>query len=302
MQVSDTLVISQLADVLYDFLPGKAHPFANQDISFEGVSYKLGISKFWQGGSKKPAITELLSKVFEYERSKFCNLILETINTSLRYKPKELYVEKIININNLLLRLCFEIPELNDRTFLASLPSNTKNTTQNTLSKDMRKQLFENFMKLSHPSNTPQSRGFSFEKFLNSMFLSSGLNPRESFRLVGEQIDGSIELDHEIYLIEAKWQNNKISVSDLDAFSSKIKRKTNWTRGLFISISGFSIEAIQAFEKGEVNLITMDGEDLYYILDGCNDKYIDLDSCIRAKMRMAAETGNISHPVRYIIE
>ena len=37
----------------------------------------------------------------------------------------------------------------------------------------------------------PQKRGFEFERFLNAMFAAYGLSPRSSFRLVGEQIDGS---------------------------------------------------------------------------------------------------------------
>lgn len=47
-------------------------------------------------------------------------------------------------------------------------------------------------------------RGFAFEKFLNKLFLIFGLNPRASFRIVGEQIDGSLDIDNECYLIEAK--------------------------------------------------------------------------------------------------
>jgi hypothetical protein len=30
-------------------------------------------------------------------------------------------------------------------------------------------------------------------------------SPREASRVVGEQIDGSFELDHEVGLLEAKW-------------------------------------------------------------------------------------------------
>jgi hypothetical protein len=52
----------------------------------------------------------------------------------------------------------------------------------------------------------PNPRGFAFEKFLRNVFMLFGLAPRSSFRLIGEQIDGSLQLDSEVYLIEAKWQ------------------------------------------------------------------------------------------------
>ena len=37
----------------------------------------------------------------------------------------------------------------------------------------------------------PQPRGYAFEKFLKDMFDAYGLSSRASFRLQGEQIDGS---------------------------------------------------------------------------------------------------------------
>jgi predicted helicase len=157
-------------------------------------------------------------------------------------------------------------------------------------------------MALSKLEDTPQKQGFEFEKFLKNMFSIFGLNPRESFRITGEQIDGSIGLDNEIYLIEAKWHNSKVSVNELDAFSAKIKRKAEWTRGLFISFSGFTQEAVNAFEKGNVNLITMTGEDIYFILKGDDNKYVDLLECLRHKCRYTAETGNIIYPALNIIK
>ena len=52
---------------------------------------------------------------------------------------------------------------------------------------------------------TPQRRGYKFEKFLKDMFDVYGLSPRASFRLEGEQIDGSFVCGGDTYLLEAKW-------------------------------------------------------------------------------------------------
>ena len=52
---------------------------------------------------------------------------------------------------------------------------------------------------------SPQERGLRFKIFLSDVFAAFGLAPRGSFRIVGEQIDGSFRLHTETYLVEAKW-------------------------------------------------------------------------------------------------
>lgn len=54
-----------------------------------------------------------------------------------------------------------------------------------------------------HP---PQRRGYEYERFLTELFAAYGLTPRAPFKLTGEQIDGSLKLHGETYLVEAKWQ------------------------------------------------------------------------------------------------
>ena len=128
----------------------------------------------------------------------------------------------------------------------------------------------------------PQPRGFAFEVFLNKLFDECGLNPRASFKLVGEQIDGSLELDGEYYLIEAKWQKAPLGNAELLTFHGKIEGKSSWTRGIVISHSGFSEDGLKAFSKGRsTNLITISGQDLYAILS----KNISLEDVLKKKIR-----------------
>ncbi|HEV2697155.1 MAG TPA: hypothetical protein VGU90_04115, partial [Terriglobales bacterium] len=49
--------------------------------------------------------------------------------------------------------------------------------------------------------------GLALEKLLNELFNVFELRPRQPFRVVGEQIDGSFELDGQVYLLESKWEN-----------------------------------------------------------------------------------------------
>jgi len=139
----------------------------------------------------------------------------------------------------------------------------------------------------------PQPRGYGFEKFLTKMFNSFGLNARGSFRLVGEQIDGSFELNGQTYLVEAKWQNQQTAVKDLHGFHGKIGEKAAWTRGLFVSYIGFSEDGLKAYGRAK-NIICMDGFDLSEVLR----RELPLDGVLERKVRHAAETGQAFARVR----
>ena len=135
-------------------------------------------------------------------------------------------------------------------------------------------------------SLSPQARGFAFEKFLKNLFDVYGLMAHASFRLQGEQIDGSFQLDGETYLLEAKWQGKPTGVADLHVFHGKIEQKAAWARGLFVSTNGFTEDGLVAFGKGK-RVICMDGLDLFEMLD----HEIPLSQVLERKVRRAAETG-----------
>jgi len=48
--------------------------------------------------------------------------------------------------------------------------------------------------------NSHQQRGFKLEKFLNELFCFFDLDPKFSFKIKGEQIDGSFTFDNTDYL------------------------------------------------------------------------------------------------------
>ena len=143
-----------------------------------------------------------------------------------------------------------------------------------------------------------QKRGYAFEKFLNTLFSTFDMKARSPFRLVGEQIDGSIEFEGNIYLIEAKWQNAPVGNADLLVLHGKVGGKASWSRGIFISYSGFTKEGLEAFSKGRpTNLIAVTGQDLYFILEG----KMPLDQIICLKARLAAEEGRVYVPVQELL-
>lgn len=133
----------------------------------------------------------------------------------------------------------------------------------------------------------PQARGYAFEKLLRDIFNVYGLEAREPFRLRGEQIDGSFQLSNETYLLEAKWQGDQTDVADLHIFHGKLEQKAAWTRGLFISNSGFTEDGLAAFGRGK-RVVCMDGLDLHDTMH----REIPLNYVLERKVRRAAETGS----------
>ena len=104
----------------------------------------------------------------------------------------------------------------------------------------------------------PQPRGYAFEKFLKEMFDAYGLSARASFRLVGEQIDGSFVSGGDTYLLEAKWTNALVDAATLRAFNAKVEDPpvspgSCWS-------SGFSSDGLTAFGRATASSVSMAGD------------------------------------------
>jgi hypothetical protein len=134
-----------------------------------------------------------------------------------------------------------------------------------------------------------QRRGYRLETMLKQLFDLFDLDPKASFKIEGEQIDGAFTFESIDYLFEAKWQNELVRADALDSLASKVQRKLDNTLGLFLSISGFSPDGISAHSSGRKVLLLMDGSDIMAVLDG----RIELPELLRRKRRHASQTGDI---------
>jgi hypothetical protein len=133
-----------------------------------------------------------------------------------------------------------------------------------------------------------QPRGYALEKFLNGLFAVFDVDAKAPFKIIGEQIDGAFTFEGE-YLLEAKWQDAKTPLSDLDSFDKKIERKLDNTLGLFLSMNGFEDSGIETHSRSRPRMILMDGSDLSAIIDG----RIPLPDLLRRKRQHAARTGDV---------
>jgi hypothetical protein len=96
----------------------------------------------------------------------------------------------------------------------------------------------------------PHRRGKSLEGVLNRYFQLEGLSVREAFvfREAGErgpleQIDGVIELDGDLYLVEMKWWDAELAPGDVAQHMVRVGHRAGM-RGLTISASGYTEAAI----------------------------------------------------------
>lgn len=101
----------------------------------------------------------------------------------------------------------------------------------------------------------PQKRGKALEGVLNRLFEINGILVREAFTVAGsqkegvvEQIDGVVEIDSRIYIVEMKWLNTPVDTGEVSHHLVRIYNRAE-THGIFISASGYTKAAIDACKE-----------------------------------------------------
>jgi hypothetical protein len=171
--------------------------------------------------------------------------------------------------------------KLREEQKVAHARADARRAVQNLLD-----ELKQRFLSMYSDSD-PQLRGRTFEGLLNDLFALFDLNPRKSFAIADEQIDGAFTFNTDDYILEAKWEKTKASREDADILAQKVERKGRNTLGLFIAIEGFSQQAVNSHSNRGTGLIFMDGADLMSILEG----QVSLTEVLDAKRRHVSETG-----------
>lgn len=165
-----------------------------------------------------------------------------------------------------------------------------------------REEIKEEFIRLSYEStfHTPadkRRRGIAFERLIFFLLDNEGLQPSTSFRPDGEEIDGSFILGNSVFLIEAKWHKSEMPASSIYQFKGKVDGKLVGTIGIYISISGFSSEAVDALTFGKsINIILFDNEDF----ETCINEDRGFTKVLLKKLRVATEKGTVFFQVKSI--
>lgn len=135
-----------------------------------------------------------------------------------------------------------------------------------------------------------QEYGYKFEQWLYKLAKFSDLQSRPSYRGAdGHQIDGSINIDGTTLLVEAKLTSSQTQRDQIVLFIDKINHRAENTRGLFVSISGFSESALKDASCDHTPLILMDYSHIFNLLVTRRFTFPEL---LRRMLSNAAETGS----------
>ena len=111
----------------------------------------------------------------------------------------------------------------------------------------------------------PKRRGLRFERLFYEIFESHKILLEKSFKTEdgSQQIDGAVEINNRIFLVEIKWERSKtLAASKLYSFLGKINSKIEGTLGLFVSYNELEKNFLDSTRAGiKQNCIIINGED-----------------------------------------
>lgn len=209
---------------------------------------------------------EILKRITEFEAFSTC-----WENDQLKAKGLVAEIQKVVNVKDSFTRMNQERvreTEIRKKEYIAKMKELQKHKAN---LQDLKNDLYALFNETN-----AQKRGKDLEKVLNGYFREHQILVKEDFKRTGEQgegiieqIDGIIDVDNTIYLVEMKWKKDSIGSDDIYAHLGRIYHRTN-AHGIFISASGYSPSAIIAGKEAQLKnalLILFDIEELVRIIE-----------------------------------
>lgn len=139
----------------------------------------------------------------------------------------------------------------------------------------------------------PQSRGFAFEKLIKAKLDNENLEPRSGYKPTAEQIDGSFFWEGRTFLLEAKWEKDKLPASSVYTFQGKLNGKFHTTSGVFLAVNGYNKDVEEGLKIGKsLNIVLFDGSDIRLIFNN----EVSFLEVLKFKLRQAGDTGSLNVP------
>lgn len=185
---------------------------------------------------------EIIKRVTEFDN-------FDTCWDSDRLKAKGLVSElaKTVNVKDSFTRMKQERDAEREKVLAHQRAEQVAAAEKRSKVKDVSKRLFALFAM----DDKPQERGKLLETVLNDLFKVYGIHVREDFRrkdpdssVVLEQIDGVIELNGSIHLVEMKWLKDPVGVAEFGPHLVRVFGRAN-ASGIFISNSSFTEPVIK---------------------------------------------------------
>jgi Holliday junction resolvase-like predicted endonuclease len=115
---------------------------------------------------------------------------------------------------------------------------------------------------------TAQTRGQRFNGLIAETLRSWGIPAVPNLRSAGE-IDVAFAVDDTRYILEAKWEQKKTDTGHLAKLQKRVRQRFAGTYGVFLSMSGYSDEALADLSHGErLEVLLLDREHLVALIYG----------------------------------
>ena len=281
----DLLLFFQGAGVSRDTL----QPFQQLLLTDKAAFYKYPVAREVltklnvQGESSLRARRELLKRVTEFEDFSVC---WDSDRAAARGLVAQ--IRDVINVKDSFTRMRNEKDEEKQRRIEEQEVTAKTRQEQKAKRDKVKAELFALF-----GVQDAHKRGKLLEPVLNELFACHDILVREAFRIkancgegVIEQIDGLIELEGHLYLVEMKWWNAPIGVGDIAPHLVRVFSRGGQARGLFISYTDFTEPAIaqcrDAMIQGAVVVLSK-LEEIVSLLNAEGD----LKKWLKAKVRAA---------------
>lgn len=160
-------------------------------------------------------------------------------------------IQKVVNVKDSFTRINLERErerKQRQEAHAASVKAKQKEAEERSAIKNSLYKLFA--------ETDPIKRGKRLEGILNSLFSCAGFLVREAFSVRGdegqgiiEQIDGAVEIDGMLYLVEMRWWDKPIGRQEIAPHFVSVYGRGN-VGGIYISYSGYSPAAIEDAKTG----------------------------------------------------
>lgn len=195
-----------------------------------------------RGDSGLGARREIIKRIVEFEEFSTC-----WPNDQLKAKGLVADLRKIVNVKDSFTRMKQERDAERDQLLASKRAEQMAAAEKRAKIENVSKQFFALF----GMDDKPQERGKLLEAVLNDLFKAYGILVREDFRrkdpdssVVLEQVDGVIELNSTIHLVEMKWLKDPVGVAEFGPHLVRVFGRAS-ASGVFISNSSFTEPVIK---------------------------------------------------------
>lgn len=190
---------------------------------------------------------EVLKRVVEFEDFTRC-----WPDKAMEAKGLVAEVQRVVNVKDSFTRMKQE----RDREAAERIAQRKREADDRAAREAEFDKIKDDFFKLFTFEGRSSDRGTLLESVLNRLFKNAGILVRESFKRVSdvtgrvlEQIDGVVELDGHVYLVEMKWlSTDNVDVNDVSRHLVRVHGRPS-VGGIFISHTPFTEAALETCKE-----------------------------------------------------